>query len=262
MNVFERLWRVTSWIVLVVGFLGCVPLQAEAPGERLVLETDVQMVSGEELEIRLGVRNDGPEVFEGDKAFDGQMTLDYASGEPRAAAHILALQPLQAGETAWILTWHGQLDPGTYVLTWEAEHYGSRSAAFALVAGERGMTVQPHHARSPLQSEPVPEVGQVTVQRVQVDGQRVLIAGSSGLPDGTCILSELRADGVLQAWWPTDRCATVQGGKWNLAVALVRAGAPESLRKDTMYEVRAWSRESPSTSVVFPFDLAGPPSAK
>jgi hypothetical protein len=107
---------------------------------------------------------------------------------------------------------------------------------------------------------PVPQEvdGALTIKGVQVDADRISVSGTSALPDGTCILTALRANGQEQAWWSADACATVQQGAWQMVVLLEQKGAPAHLEKALMYEIKAWQKGQPSTGVVFPFDLAGP----
>jgi hypothetical protein len=93
-----------------------------------------------------------------------------------------------------------------------------------------------------------------------VDAGQIVVSGQSALPEGTCILTELRAEGQAQNWWPADACATVQQGEWQITVALGQGGAPAELDRSSMYEVLAWPQGQPSTRLGFPFDLAGPPT--
>jgi hypothetical protein len=99
----------------------------------------------------------------------------------------------------------------------------------------------------------------VSIEGVQVTAERVTVSGRSVLPDGTCVLTKLLADGTPQTWWPMDACAAVQGGAWQAVVSLGQAGAPERLDASVFYEVHAWRKDDPGTKVMFPFDLAGPP---
>ena len=99
----------------------------------------------------------------------------------------------------------------------------------------------------------------VSIEGVQVTAECVTVSGRSVLPDGTCVLTKLLADGSPQTWWPMDACAAVQGGAWQAVVSLGQAGAPERLDASVFYEVRAWRQDDPRTEVTFPFDLAGPP---
>jgi hypothetical protein len=98
------------------------------------------------------------------------------------------------------------------------------------------------------------------IRSVQVDAGQISVSGWNRLPDGTCILTELYANGQRQDWWPMDTCATVHRGEWQISARLGRGDAPVQLEKTPWYEVRAWQRGHTSTSVVFPFDLEGPPT--
>ncbi len=102
-----------------------------------------------------------------------------------------------------------------------------------------------------------PPGGEVVIEGVQVSGAQVVVRGTSTLPDGTCINTELWADGAPQTWWPTDACATVQQGAWELAVPLE---AGRALQAGVQYMVRAYQPGGPDIVATFPFDLDSPPA--
>jgi hypothetical protein len=105
-----------------------------------------------------------------------------------------------------------------------------------------------------------PPTGRITIKGVQVSSEQVIVHGQSTLPNGTCLGTELWADGELQTWWPTDACARVQDGAWQLAVPLGAEGAPNELDPTAQYMLRAWLPGGPNIVSVFAFDLAGPPT--
>jgi hypothetical protein len=105
-----------------------------------------------------------------------------------------------------------------------------------------------------------PPKGDITIEAVQVDGEQVTVRGSSTLPDGTCLGSELWAGGELAAWWPAEACARVDGGAWQLVVPLGLGQAPAALDPDVQYMLRAFLPGGPNIVSVFAFDLAGPPA--
>jgi len=103
--------------------------------------------------------------------------------------------------------------------------------------------------------------GSITIEGVQVTaGERITVRGRSTLPDGTCLGTELWADGELQTWWPGDTCVPVQDGAWQLSVLLGQDGAPVELNATAQCMVRAYQQNGPNIVSVFPFDLAGPPT--
>jgi hypothetical protein len=110
-------------------------------------------------------------------------------------------------------------------------------------------------------AEGQPPKGSITIEGVQVtDGESIAVHGQSTLPDGTCLGTELWADGVLQTWWPGETCVPVQDGAWQLSVPLGRDGVPVELEDTAQYVVRAYQQDGPNIVAVFPFDLAGPPA--
>ncbi|MFN2291419.1 MAG: hypothetical protein ACK2UC_09545 [Anaerolineae bacterium] len=103
--------------------------------------------------------------------------------------------------------------------------------------------------------------GGITIEEVQVTaGDLIQVRGSSTLLEGTCLNTELWADGELQAWWPSDLCVPVQAGGWQQTVPLGQSGAPAALDPSAQYMVRAYQPNGPDVVSVFAFDLAGPPT--
>jgi len=94
--------------------------------------------------------------------------------------------------------------------------------------------------------------GHITIEGVEVTGTTVAIRGKSTLPASTCVSTELWADGVPQAWWPSDACATVQGGVWELLVPLEPS---QTLQAGVQYMVRAYQPGGPDIVATFPFGL-------
>ena len=64
------------------------------------------------------------------------------------------------------------------------------------------------------------------------------------------------SDGVPLAWWPTEDCAPITDGRWELVV-LLEAG--QALQPGVQYVVRAYQPGGPNVVNTFPFDLDGPP---
>jgi hypothetical protein len=99
--------------------------------------------------------------------------------------------------------------------------------------------------------------GGIAVEGVQVTDDAVVVRGTSTLPEGTCVNTELWADGLLQTWWPSDACAPVQNGTWELMVPL---DPGQRLEPGVQYMVRAYQPGGPNVVSTFPFDLGGPPT--
>lgn len=92
----------------------------------------------------------------------------------------------------------------------------------------------------------------IIVQGVEVSARQVVVHGTSTLPDGSAVSSELWAAGSLQDWWPMDQSATVQDGQWSLMVLLPPGKA---LRPGVQYMLRAYQPGGPNVVSVFPFEL-------
>jgi hypothetical protein len=110
---------------------------------------------------------------------------------------------------------------------------------------------------------PIPQYSDlITIRGVHIqDKSDVGVRGESALPDGTCILTQLCEDDVPLVWWPANRCALVEDGRWDFLVHMGEVeGAPDDLSDTAMYILRAWQRDNPAVEALyFPLDLQGPP---
>lgn len=105
--------------------------------------------------------------------------------------------------------------------------------------------------------------GSITIEGVQVTaGEKVTVHGQTTLPDGTCLGSELWADGELQEWWPGQICVPVQGGAWQIAVRLGAGRVPADLDPSAQYMLRVYQQGGADIVAVFAFDLSAPPTAQ
>jgi len=52
-----------------------------------------------------------------------------------------------------------------------------------------------------------PSNGRITIEGVEASDAQVIVRGTSTLPDGTCVSTELWADGAPLTWWPAEACA-------------------------------------------------------
>ena len=85
--------------------------------------------------------------------------------------------------------------------------------------------------------------------------EEITFSGTTTLPEGACLLSELTQDGDLVPWWPGDACTPVSEPTWEINVFLT-----EPLDEGAQYRLRAWWDDDPQgVADVFYFDLASPP---
>jgi hypothetical protein len=111
--------------------------------------------------------------------------------------------------------------------------------------------------------QPGTAINRITIEGVQVTaGEQIVVHGQSTLPDGTCLGSELWADGELQAWWPSVICVPVHKGAWEMNVRLGSGEVPAVLDPSAQYMLRVYQQNGPDIVSVFAFDLAGPPTAE
>jgi len=124
-----------------------------------------------------------------------------------------------------------------------------------------GKTYRYHAANGRVVAVPpekdVSSSGDIAIESVNVTAERVSVRGTSSLPEGTCLNTELWADGAPLAWWPVDTCAKVKSGDWMLEVPL---DADQALEAGVQYMVRAYLPGGPNIVSTFPFDLSGPPA--
>jgi hypothetical protein len=105
--------------------------------------------------------------------------------------------------------------------------------------------------------------GSITIEGVQVTARKeIVVRGRSTLPDGTCLGSELWADGENQAWWPGDTCVAVKNGTWQMVLRLAEGEVPAEPDRSAQYMLRVYQRNGLDIVAVFAFDLAGPPTAE
>ncbi|MGC9400131.1 MAG: FG-GAP repeat domain-containing protein [Anaerolineae bacterium] len=114
-------------------------------------------------------------------------------------------------------------------------------------AGERAVAV-------PIEATP-PPTGQISINGVEASPERVVVRGTSTLPEAACLKTELWADGVPLPWWPIDACAEVADGEWKMVVPLE---GKQALQPGVQYMVRAYLSGGPNIVSTFPFDLDGP----
>ncbi len=102
-----------------------------------------------------------------------------------------------------------------------------------------------------------PSQAELTIAGVEVTDQHVVIRGETTLSEGACVNTELWADGEPVSWWPTEACAAVRDGSWELLVPL---DADQQLESGVQYMARAYQPGGPQIVSTFPFNLDAPPS--
>lgn len=112
----------------------CSPLPGAQEEPLIQFQVAMGVNADQEFHVRLGVHNAGGRTFKGNSSFNAKMDLRrMPSGDLRASAHVVPMPPLEPGETAWPMDWRGQLEAGTYELTWGAEGYGRTVETFTIV---------------------------------------------------------------------------------------------------------------------------------
>ena len=115
-------------------------------------------------------------------------------------------------------------------------------------------------AAHPATDQPPNLTDTVRTTGVQIDRRQLVFSGRTTLPDGACIQTQLYADEEPAQWWPSETCADLRAGEWQIAAPLGKAGAPDKLDESTQYALHAWASADPTIKAEpFYFDLAGPP---
>jgi len=121
------------------------------------------------------------------------------------------------------------------------------SQAYEYRASDERLAFVPQEGGAPL--------GSITIEGVQVTaGEQIVIHGGSTLPAGTCLGSELWADGENQAWWPGGACVMVENGAWQMAVRLGAGEIPAEIDSSAQYRLRTFQQNGRNIVAVFPFD--------
>jgi len=108
---------------------------------------------------------------------------------------------------------------------------------------------------------PSPEPGKkIGANRSAVkNGDFIELSGTSVLPDGTYLQTQLYVGDEPLSWWPTDKPVQVRNGMWEITVPLGKNGAPKYLSMSTYYSFKVWEKDNPAVMAGYGFDLMGPP---
>jgi hypothetical protein len=100
---------------------------------QLAFEAQMNVNSGQEFHVSLGVRNIGGAPFREYEDFGGVMELRDAAGAEVGRAVVATLWELAPGTAAWPAAYASMLPSGAYQLTWGAGEYGSVTVDFTIV---------------------------------------------------------------------------------------------------------------------------------
>ena len=99
---------------------------------------------------------------------------------------------------------------------------------------------------------------EIQVQDVLVEpGVKVELMGSTTLPEGNCVYTQLVQENAAVDWWPVGKCFPVSSPEWTFSVQLGVEGAPDNLEPDADYCIRIWWPGAPSVTLAeYHFSLA------
>jgi hypothetical protein len=106
------------------------------------------------------------------------------------------------------------------------------------------------------------DVFQIWIKNVSVQqGDKIELSGTTTLPDGNCVYTQLSSDGEAVDWWPVGKCFPITSPDWIFSIPLGEDGAPEDLDREAAYMINIWWPGAPeATKAEFPFDLTAPPA--
>jgi hypothetical protein len=101
----------------------------------------------------------------------------------------------------------------------------------------------------------------LAIEQVSVEqGVKVELMGTTTLPEGNCVYSQLLENGEALSWWPVGKCFPVGSPDWQFSIPLGVEGAPAELDRDAAYCIHIWWPGAPTETLAeFDFDLAPPP---
>jgi len=99
---------------------------------------------------------------------------------------------------------------------------------------------------------------EIQVQDVVVEpGVQIELSGSTTLPEGNCVFTQLLREGTAVDWWPVGKCFPISSPEWAFSIPLGVEGAPQDLDPDVDYCLRIWWPGAPSVSLAeYHFTLA------
>lgn len=105
---------------------------------------------------------------------------------------------------------------------------------------------------------PTMPVYQIQFQDVSVEpGIKIVLIGTTSLPEGNCVYTQLVRDSVTVDWWPVGKCFPVSQPEWSFSIPLGVEGAPENLDPEGDYCIRVWWPGAPSVTLAeYHFSLA------
>ncbi|MBG0786828.1 MAG: hypothetical protein H0S79_17165 [Anaerolineaceae bacterium] len=100
---------------------------------------------------------------------------------------------------------------------------------------------------------------QIQVADVSVTaGDQVALVGTTTLPEGNCVYTQLVQEDTSLEWWPVGKCFPVSSPEWTFAIPLGVEGTPDDLDREANYCIRVWWPGAPSITLAeFHFTLPG-----
>jgi hypothetical protein len=90
----------------------------------------------------------------------------------------------------------------------------------------------------------------------------ILISGTTDLPEGTVIRSQLYENYILLTWWPSDREYVIEDGEWEIKVLFEETGPHDDFIPESGYWLIIRVKNDPSIVDGVFWDTVGPPAVK
>ena len=117
--------------LLCVLLTGC--SLGEGEGPRLAFRSSVRLDTDGATHITIVVRNVGDRLFSDDEDIDGRGEVFNSSEQLLARFAQQSIGRLAVDEEATLATWHGTLEPDTYLMRWTTPSFGGVELQFTLL---------------------------------------------------------------------------------------------------------------------------------
>ena len=99
----------------------------------------------------------------------------------------------------------------------------------------------------------------ITPRHLHTSDTTMLISGTTDLPGGTIILSQLYENDILLTWWPSDREYIIEDGEWEIKVLLEDTEPHDDFIPESNYWLIITVKDDPSIVDGVYWDTIGPP---
>jgi hypothetical protein len=99
----------------------------------------------------------------------------------------------------------------------------------------------------------------IQMKSISTSSHSMIFTGTSDLPEGTVIRSQLYENDILLSWWPSDREYVINSGYWEIKVLMKDTEPHEDLIPESRYLLLIMVKDDPSIIGCAFWDNIGPP---